>query len=151
MRKTQWAWGINGGGLQLPRSGITGSWNFLNSGISVRRAWTYSAPITDPCGSSHNQTRRVGVSPLSRFDFTLSAVEPRSRVIITWDVWKHVCYYIDSELHNFYWFLFVLATYMNPEQFFNFRNFCEDFILLLKSFTDRAHMLNVELTWFYYF
>ena len=32
-------------------------------------------------GSTHNQARRVCVSPLPRFDFTLSAIGPRSKII----------------------------------------------------------------------
>ena len=43
-------------------------------------------PTTDPCGSLHNQTRCVGVSPLSRFNFTLSAVGPRS-IIMFLSLW----------------------------------------------------------------
>ena len=31
--------------------------------------------------STHNEARRVGVSPLPRFDFTLSAVESRSKIM----------------------------------------------------------------------
>ena len=45
------------------------------------RTWELAAPTTLPCGSTHNQARRVGVSPLPRFDFTLSAVEPRSKIM----------------------------------------------------------------------
>ena len=45
------------------------------------RTWELAAPTTLPCGSTHNQARRVGVSPLRRFDFTLSAVEPRSKIM----------------------------------------------------------------------
>ena len=36
------------------------------------RTWELAAPNTLPCGSTHNQARHVGVSPLPRFDFTLS-------------------------------------------------------------------------------
>ena len=45
------------------------------------RSWEMAAPTTLPCGSTHNQARRVGVSPLPRFDFTLSSVEPRSKIM----------------------------------------------------------------------
>ena len=48
---------------------------------SVRRTWTYLARTTDPCGCSHIQKRRVGVSPLSCFDFTLTPVDPRSTIM----------------------------------------------------------------------
>ena len=47
---------------------------------SVPRSWKLAAPTTDPCGISHKQTRRVDVSPLPHFDFTLPAIEPRSRI-----------------------------------------------------------------------
>ena len=41
----------------------------------------FSAPTTDLCGFSHYRTRRVGVSQLLHFDFKLSAVETRSRIM----------------------------------------------------------------------
>ena len=47
--------------------------------IQERGSWR--PPTTLPCGNTHNQARRVGVSPLPRFDFTLSAVEPRSKIM----------------------------------------------------------------------
>ena len=49
--------------------------------ISVPRTWELVAPTTLSCGSTQNQARRVGVSPLPRFDFTLSSVEPRSKIM----------------------------------------------------------------------
>ena len=40
--------------------------------VSDPRTWELAAPTTLPCGSTRNQACRVGVSPLPRFDFTLS-------------------------------------------------------------------------------
>ena len=48
---------------------------------SVPRSWNLTAPTANPCGTPHKQTRRVAVSSLPRFYFTLSAVELRSRII----------------------------------------------------------------------
>ena len=45
--------------------------------ISDPRTWELAAPTTLPYGSTHNQARRVGVSPIPPFDFRLSFVEPR--------------------------------------------------------------------------
>ena len=45
------------------------------------RTWELAAPTTLSCGSTHNQARRVGVSLLPRFEFTLSSVEPRSKIM----------------------------------------------------------------------
>ena len=45
------------------------------------RSSELAAPTTLLYGSTHNLARRVGVSPLPRFDFTLSSVEPRSKIM----------------------------------------------------------------------
>ena len=52
-----------------------------STGDSVPRSWTFLAPTTYPCGSLHNQMWRVGVSPPSGFDFTLSDQESTTLTI----------------------------------------------------------------------
>ena len=49
--------------------------------ITIRRTRTFLTPTTEPCGSSQNQTWRASVFPLLHSDFTLSAVEPKSRIL----------------------------------------------------------------------
>ena len=53
----------------------------LTAPTSDPRTWNLAAPTTLPCGSTHNQARRDGASPLPRFDFMLSSVEPRSKIM----------------------------------------------------------------------
>ena len=75
----------------IPHGSVVGAAKFYDMGtllaglfsprFSIRRTWTQTAPTTDPCESAQNQTRRVGVSPLSAFDFMLTAVELRSRIM----------------------------------------------------------------------
>ena len=49
--------------------------------ISDPRPWELVATTTLPFGSTHNQARCIEVSSLPRFDFTLSVVEPRSKIL----------------------------------------------------------------------
>ena len=68
------------GGPSLGRLNAN-SWSRFRRLRSDPRTWELATPSTLLCGSTHNQARRVGVSPHPRFDFTLSAVEPRSKIM----------------------------------------------------------------------
>ena len=64
------------------------------------RKWKLAAPTTSPCGSTHNQARHVGVSPLPCLDFTLSVVESKSEIVLSSTVQRRPEKTPNSKLRN---------------------------------------------------